>query len=76
MEYCHKLQQVSNKKCDALTTFLRDQNSETFFVDTIDSQTIRDLLGNRPTSELQHLGTDDLNLEDILREQVNNSNQR
>ena len=79
MEHCIKLQQVSNKKCEALTTFLRDQNSEAFLLDSLDSHSILDLLGNegndtgRPNSGFQNLGTDNLNLEDILREQENNS---
>ena len=59
------------------------QANETFFVDTIDSHTIRDLLANgagggvggidgtsRPISGMA-LATDDLNLEDILGDQDN-----
>ena len=38
---CYKLQQVSTRKYEALTNFLRDQttitNNESLFVDTLDS---------------------------------------
>ena len=42
--HCHKIQHIANKKYEMLTNFLRDQASDNFYVDTIDSNMIRDLL--------------------------------
>lgn len=42
--HCHKIQHIASKKYEALTNFMRDQANDTFFVDTIDSNMIRDLL--------------------------------
>ena len=47
--YSRKLQQLVNKKYEALSSFLRDKSGDTFFRDTIDSATIQDLLQNDQT---------------------------
>ena len=43
---CQKLQHISNRKYEALTSFMRDQNTnpESLFVDSLDSHTFAELL--------------------------------
>mmetsp|Transcript_14793 Transcript_14793/g.20035 ORF Transcript_14793/g.20035 Transcript_14793/m.20035 type:complete len:108 (+) Transcript_14793:589-912(+) len=77
VQSCQKLQQVSNRKYEALTSFLRDQNTESLFVDTLDSNTFHDMLRNERSFNgknsmgsrapaLPDLVASDMALEDIL----------